>query len=106
MIRYLVSASDALGAKSPLFNDQNSDEHFGTIVQNPLTHAAAVFHWFRATPAAETDAGTRCSLFYNGEFYDNIFVRIRGGTARGWPKSFKVEFNEDHEFLLRPGERR
>src|SRR6185295_7566287 len=77
--------------------------------QDPaLTTPLPVFHWFLATPAAaETDAGTRCSLFYNGEFYDNIFARIRGGTARGWPKkSYKVEFNEDHEFLLRPGERR
>lgn len=112
MIRYLISASDALGraSRAPVFNDpQNSDEYFGTIVQNPgINTPLPVFHWFLATPAAaETDAGTRCSLFYNGEFYDNIFVRIRGGTARGWPKkSYKVEFNEDHEFLPRPGERR
>jgi hypothetical protein len=112
MVRYLISATDSLGrvSRAPLFNDpQNSDEYFGTIVQNPaITTPLPVFHWFLATPtAAETDAGTRCSLFYNGEFYDNIFVRIRGGTARAWPKkSYKVEFNEDHEFLLRPGERR
>ncbi len=112
MIRYLISATDSLGrpSRAPLFSDpENSDEYFGTIVQNPaIGTPLPVFHWFVATPAAaETDAGTRCSLFYNGEFYDNIFVRIRGGTARGWPKkSYKVEFNEDHEFLVRPGERR
>jgi len=37
-----------------------------------------------AAPAqAETATGTRCSVFYNGELYDNVFVRIRGGTSRG-----------------------
>jgi len=112
MVRYLISATDAGGrpGRAPVFNDpQDSDEYFGTVVQNPAINTPLpVFHWFLATPgAAEVDTGTRCSLFYNGEFYDNIFVRIRGGTARGWPKkSYKVEFNEDHEFLLRPGERR
>src|SRR5262249_39056582 len=57
--------------------------------------------------AAETATGTSCSIFYNGELYDNVFVRIRGGTSRGWPKkSYKIELNEDHEFELHPGERR
>jgi hypothetical protein len=112
MIRYRIGATDALSrvSRAPLFNDLlDSDEYFGTVVHNPaISTPLPVFHWFLATPgAAETDTGTRCSLFYNGEFYDNIYVRIRGGTARAWPKkSYKVEFNEDHEFLLRPGERR
>jgi hypothetical protein len=109
MIRYAITAADALGrtSRAPLFNDPlNSDEYFGTVVANPaITTPLPVFHWFLALPsAAETDTGTRCSLFHDGEFYDNIFIRIRGGTARGWPKkSYKVELNEDHEFLLRPG---
>lgn len=109
MIRYAITAADAFGrtSRAPHFNDPlNSDEYFGTIVANPaIATPLPVFHWFVAAPAlAETDTGTRCSLFYAGEFYDNIFIRIRGGTARGWPKkSFKVELNEAHEFLLRPG---
>ena len=112
MIRYLIAAADAQGrtSRAPLFNAPlDSDEYFGTIVGNPaLTTPLPVFHWFVATPAAaETSTGTRCSLFYNGEFYDNLFIRIRGGTALGWPKkSYKMELNEDHEFLLRPGMKR
>lgn len=112
MIRYAVTATDAFGrtSRAPLFNDPlDSDQYFGTVVANPAINSALpVFHWFVATPAAaETDTGTRCSLFYNGEFYDNLFVRIRGGTSRSWPKkSYKIEFNEDHEFELYPGKPR
>jgi len=112
MIRYFISATDAAGrpGRAPLFNDPlDSDEYFGTVVHNPAINTPLpVFHWFVAAPAAaEAATGTRCSLYYNGEFYDNIFVRLRGGTSRGFPKkSFKVEFNEGHEFLLRPGEPR
>src|SRR6185503_835312 len=112
MIRYYVAASDTDGRNSrlPVFNAPlDSDEYFGTVVTDPsIGTLLPVFHWFLANPAlAETDTGTRCSLFYQGEFYDNVFVRIRGGTARGWPKkSYKVELNEDHEFLIRPDLRR
>lgn len=112
MIRYAVTATDAAGRTSrvPPFNDPlDSDQYLGTVVANPAIHSALpVFHWFVEAPArAETDTGTRCSLFFNGEFYDNLFVRIRGGTSRAWPKkSYKLEFNEDHEFELHPGQPR
>ncbi len=112
MIRYFIRAQDNAGRSSrlPVFNDPlDSDQYFGTVVQNPaITTPLPVVQWFVQTPGqAETDAGTRCSLFYNGEFYDNVFIRVRGGTARSWPKkSYKVELNENHEFLPRPGWRR
>jgi hypothetical protein len=112
MIRYYVTAADNLGRTSrvPIFNSpSDADEYLGTIVQNPaLDTVLPVFHWFVANPvAAETATGTRCSIFYNGELYDNVFVRIRGGTSRSWPKkSYKIELNEDHEFELHPGQRR
>lgn len=112
MIRYAVAATDTLGTGSrwPVFNDPtDADEYLGTVVQDPAIQSALpVFHWFVATPGlAETATGTRCSIFHNGELYDNVFVRIRGGTSRSWPKkSYKIEFNEDHEFELHPGEPR
>ena len=50
------------------------------------------------------DPGTLCSFFYDGEFYDNATVRLRGGTSRSWPKtSHKVELPDDHEFRIRKG---
>lgn len=112
MVRYYVQAFDLLNRTSrwPLFLDPNgSPEYQGTVVQNlSVTSALPVMHWFaQDTAAAETDAGTRCSVFYDGELYDNIYVRIRGGTARSWPKkSYKLEMNEGHYFRVHPGQPR
>ncbi len=109
LVRYVVAAADSHGVPSrvPVFNSPtDSDEYLGTVVADPLVQTALpVIHWFVAVPAqAETATGTRCSVFYNGELYDNVFVRIRGGTSRSWPKkSYKVELNEDHRFALEPG---
>ncbi|HXJ75575.1 MAG TPA: CotH kinase family protein, partial [Candidatus Dormibacteraeota bacterium] len=110
MLRYAVLAADALGRtnREPLFSDPlGSPQYRGTLIRNAgITSALPVLHWFVGTPAAaETDLGTRCSIFSPlGEFYDNVFVRIRGGTARGWPKkSYKIELNEGDHYLIHPG---
>lgn len=109
MIRYYVTANDAGGHRSrwPLFLSRTaSPEYHGVVVQNPsLTNALEVLHWFVEKPtAAETSTGTRAAFAWHGAFHDNVFIRIRGGTSRGWPKhSYKVEFNEGDHFLLRPG---
>jgi hypothetical protein len=105
----IVSALDNAGraGRAPLFLDPlGSPQYQGTIVPDaPISTPLPVFHWFVQTPtAAETATGTRSSLFYDGEFYDNIFVRLRGGTSRSAPKkSYKVEFNEGEHFKLRDG---
>jgi hypothetical protein len=107
MVRYYVRALDHSGSagRAPLFLDPlGSPEYQGTMIPNPaVSSPLPVFHWFVQNPlAAEAATGTRSSLFYDGEFYDNIFVRLRGGTSRSWPKkSFKVEFNEGYHFRLR-----
>ncbi len=112
MVRYRVTALDATGrdSREPLFIDPaGSPEYQGTMIPDPsITTPLPVFHWFVQNPTAATAAtGTRSSLFYDGEFYDNIFVRLRGGTSRGAPKkSYKVEFNEGFHFRLRDGQAR
>lgn len=109
MLRYRITAQDRVGRASrlPLFADPlGSDEYFGTVGFDPgLTTPLPVMQWFVQTPAlAETDTGTRCSVFHLGELYDNVFVRIRGETARAWPKkSYKLDFNPGHHLLLRDG---
>ncbi len=109
MVRYYIDAFDAANEASrvpPFLESSASEEYLGTTVQAPaVSSRLPVLQWFVQDPAAaETATGTRCSLFYQDELYDNVFVRIRGGTARGWPKkSFKFEMNEDHPFLLHPG---
>src|SRR4029079_8189343 len=39
------------------------------------------------------------SVFYDGEFYDNISVAVRGNTTAGYAKkSHRFEFNREHPF--------
>src|SRR6185436_6637834 len=80
MVRWYITARDGAGRASryPAFSDTNSSPaYLGTVVANPaLTNALPVFHWFvQNTTAADGFAGTRASVFYAGEFYDNVFNR-------------------------------
>lgn len=67
----------------------------------PVKHP--VLHRFLEVPLeTDTEEGTRAAVFYDGEFYDNVFIRIRGGTARSYiTKAYKIEFNDAHSFRLR-----
>jgi len=84
MVRYYVTAADSLGNQSR------------TTVPGRSERRPAVFRHRRAKPGRHQRrcdlfvvrtrhgqrayrTGTRCSVFYNGEFYDNVFVRDRGG---------------------------
>ncbi|MCK5851902.1 CotH kinase family protein, partial [bacterium] len=103
MVRYYITASDTSGStfRWPLFAIPTDTEYFGTVINNPLINTnVPVYHWFVLnTGAADTRAGTRCSFFYNDEFYDNIFCRLRGGSSSYQTKKpYKFEFNADHEF--------
>lgn len=110
MVRYYVTATDRDGHTSrwPLFHDPvNSPQYQGFVIDDPsVTSSLPVLSWFVADPAAaETDAGTRASVYYDGVFYDNVLVRLRGLTARYWPKkSFKFDFNQGHHFQFSPRE--
>jgi hypothetical protein len=109
MVRWFITAADSLSRTSrwPLFpNPSDSAEYLGTVVQPEAvtTSALPVLHWFvENSSAAGTAAGTRCSLFYNGQFYDNVAVRIRGGsTARNWPKKcYKFNMNSGEKLFVR-----
>ncbi len=120
MIRYQVRASDSQGYSSrwPLFFDPvGSAEYLGTIV-NPtnLTSKLPIMHLFAATgvlnpgpnaggaqPGADSEVGGRVSFFYDGEFYDNIFMSLRGNSTASYAKkSHRVEFNSEHR-LRHPG---
>ncbi|MBI1840687.1 MAG: CotH kinase family protein, partial [Verrucomicrobia bacterium] len=109
MIRYAFSAVDTASRTNrlPLFKDRDhTEEYFGTVVQDlAITSALPVMRWFvKSAGSADLDPGTQCSLFSNGEFYDNAYVRIRGGTSRNWPKtSHKIEMPVDHQFQIHPG---
>src|SRR6185436_18539217 len=83
-----------------------SPEYFGTMVQDTsfTTQLPVVYRFVQNTGQIDTDPGTRCSIFLNGEFFDNCGVRIRGFTSRGWPKkSHKIEGNSGHKFRFKAG---
>lgn len=109
MVRWKVTATDNLNrtGKAPLYRvPTNSPEYFGTMVQDASfnTQLPVVYRFVLPASAAaiDTEAGTRCSIFLNGEFFDNCGIRIRGFTSRGWPKkSHKIEGNSGHKFRFK-----
>ena len=109
MVRWRVTAQsqDGNSSKAPLFLDPlNSPEYHGTVIRDPrLRTSLPVMERFIANPSGtESRSGTRGAFFFEGEFYDNIFTRIRGGTSQNWPKkSYKIEFNDGHHFRFREG---
>jgi len=108
MVRWYITADDTNNVSSrwPLFPyPDNSPEYLGTIIDDPsLTSDLPILHWFvQNTAAADTDTGTRGSLFFNGNFYDNLFCRTRGRSIAGYPKkSYKFDFNRGFHFYFSP----
>ncbi|MBL9171763.1 MAG: lamin tail domain-containing protein [Verrucomicrobiales bacterium] len=104
LVRYFITAADSAGNTSrwPLFeNPVESEEYLGTVVRDPsITTALPIYQLFVRTPAGmDTDAGTQGSFFYDGELYDNVFVRLKGGTTRGLnKKAHRVDFLKSRPF--------
>jgi hypothetical protein len=107
MVRWKIFSYDAqfnISQNPPFLIKEGriqSPEYFGTVVADPsINTALSVFHYFvENTGAAGSRSGTRASVFYDGEFYDNVFIRLRGGyTTHGR----KFEFNEGHHFRFDP----
>ncbi len=105
MIRYLVAATDVSGNASrwPLFTSPNqTEEYLGTIVEpSNLTSQLPIFHLFVAPDQLskiDSEGGGRLAFFYDGEFYDNIYMELRGNTSAGLAKkAHRLEFNRGHE---------
>jgi hypothetical protein len=104
LLRYRVTALDEGGASSrlpPFLDSTDSEEYFGTVVHDPgIESRLPVLHWFVQNPAAaETRTGTRCTLFYQGELYDNVEIRVHGQSTAGFTKKgFNLDFPQDHRF--------
>jgi len=90
---------------------QHSARYLGSVVQpESVKSALPVFHLFIPPPRlddADTEEGTSATLFYDGEFYDNVLMKLRGNTTAGFPKkSHRLEFTPDHRFRYPGGTRR
>ncbi len=113
MVRYYIYAADPDGHASrfPAFEDPlNSPEYLGTVVKNPaLTNRLPVLQMFVQDPVLATNAtGTRCSLFYDDEFYDNVGVNLHGQTTAAVfdKRSMDIDLNRGHTFRWKEGEAR
>ena len=106
ILRWRVTAQDAAGHGSqyPLCsNPRRASKYLGTVVSpNYVTSALPVFQLFlppQYLGRAESQGGTRGCVFHDGEFYDNVFIKVRGNTTAGFPKkSHRLEFPQDHPF--------
>jgi hypothetical protein len=107
MLRWRVTAGAASGAlrRAPQHLRDDAPEYYGTVVADPaVTTRLPVVHRFMQSPAlADTEAGTVGSLYFNGEFHDNCYFRLRGNTSRSFPKkSHKVDLPPGRRVPLRP----
>jgi hypothetical protein len=110
ILRWRMTAQDASGRLSqfPLFgNTRLASRYLGTVVSpNYVTSALPVFQLFlppARMSSADSENGTRGCFFYDGEFYDNVLVKLRGNTTAMLPKkSHRLEFPHDHA-LRHPG---
>lgn len=106
MIRWYIRALDtqAIDTRAPLFlMEENSPRYFGTVASDPAIQTnLPVFQYFLqdlAAAALPNGVGTRCSIYYLNEFYDNVLIRHRGGNTTS---GRKFEFNDGHHFLFDP----
>ena len=106
MVRWYVTAADTQGktGRWPLFDDTSgpqgtgSPEYCGTMIADGVAGTMPILDWFVQDPAAAADTGrggTDASIYYDGEFFDNVFCRFRGGYATG---GTKVDFNKGYYF--------
>lgn len=106
LVRWYMTAADTAANTSrwPLFTaGQEAPEYFGTMIAaTGFTTTLPVWYWFaQNTAAAATRAGTRGSVYYGGKYYDNVFIRLRGGfTSTG---SKKFDFNTGDHCFINPG---
>ncbi len=116
MIRWFVRAYDTVSnfTRIPAYASPNaSPQYLGTVVHNPnLTNPLPVLHWFipQATlNAADIDSAGRypASIYYLGEFYDNIGINRHGQSSADFPRrSYDFDFNPGNNFRYDPNQDR
>ncbi len=111
MLRYYVTATDTSARtwREPYPLDlssadgvSQSPQYRGLVVKDPtLTAGMPILQWFtQDITNSDTRTGSRSSAYYGGTFYDNIYVRQRGGyTSAG---SQKFNFNAGDGLFVNP----
>ena len=106
MIRWRVRATDTSAYQTilPTYADPiDSPQYFGTVPQDAAvqTQLMVVHRFVQNTSAAQTAAGTRASIYLNGEFYDNVGINLHGQSTSGGAflkKSYDIDGNRGYRF--------
>jgi hypothetical protein len=106
MVRYAIQTEDSSGGQNrlPLVLDligtSQSPEYFGTVVSDPgVTSDLTIMEWFTTSESAShTRTGARASVYYQGQFYDNMYVRQRGQATNAYSQKFN--FNKGYDFYI------
>ncbi|MGJ8697373.1 MAG: lamin tail domain-containing protein [Verrucomicrobiaceae bacterium] len=113
MLRWRVEAEDAdsgMTLSPPYLDPLDADRYYGTVALNPAhgTSQLTIMETFvQNTAAVDTVAGTTGSVFYLGEFYDNLQMDRHGQSTGAFPKkSYDVDFNKGNRFRWKVGEER
>ena len=100
--RFVATDRDGTATKEPAYRARlDSHKYFGTVaLDSRIRSFLPVLHWFtRNVSAAGSSGGSRGALYYNGEFYDNVFFRRHGQSSAGFPKkSYNIDFNRTQRF--------
>jgi spore coat protein CotH len=110
LVRWYLRATDTAGRTTrwpPYRDTRNSPQYLGTVIADPsLTNPLPVLHWFIQSPSgADNTTGTRCSVFWKGVLYENIFANLHGQSSQGFPKkSYNFDFNPGFHLEWAPGE--
>ena len=115
MVRYYVSGSSSDGSVSrfPFHADSESSEYEGTVIADPgVSSQLDVYHWFVQDPTWYDNGDgthnydyTSTSLFFDGTFYDNVRVRVKGKhSGQDHAPKFKFDLPPDNPFAYSPVE--
>ena len=111
MVRWYVTARDTRQAMTrfPRYDEPlNYEEYLGTVFQDPtLVSRLPIVHLFiEDWSKAISLAGTRGSIYYDGEFYSNAYFGLHGQSTQSFKSqttklSLNVDLPVDHRFRLR-----
>ncbi len=119
LLRYRITATGANGGTMDYPRLDDTVVYAGTVVGDPASESQIPrFDWFiessryqAALDHALTDETEPAVLAFQGRIWDNVRVRVRGGSARWWPKlHWKFILPQGHDFeapglLARPVDR-
>ncbi len=113
-VRWKFVAQDTDGRltrEPPFRSPEDSAEYYGTAVTDTRVESLLpVFQWFIPQSSYNRLINfqiVKGAIFYGGEYYDNVTFSPHGQSTLFFAKkSFNIDFNKEHRFRWREGEKR